>query len=168
MSILRNRVLFLALLFLTSCITEKKCWKRYPPRVVVKDSIVYKVKEIIIRDTLVIYGDTVVNTDTVYLDKLTGLITSNKIYSETEYAKAYAQVVSSRLFLELIQKDTAIERLLRENVQIKEVYRTTTVELKVWEVHWYDMVARWVAGIFLLAILVLVAMKFIKAYTKPF
>jgi hypothetical protein len=161
-------LLFTALLFLGSCITEKKCWTKYPPNIIVKDSVVYKNIEVIIHDTLVIYGDTVISSDTVYLDKLTGLITSNKIYSETEYAKAYAQVINSKLFLELIQKDTAIERLIKENVQVKEVYVTKTVELKVWEVHWYDKVARIIAAIFLLAILVLVAINIIKAYIKPF
>ncbi len=168
MVILKRILLFTALLFLTSCITEKKCWKKYPPNVVVKDSIVYKVKEVTFYDTLVIYADTVTSTDTVYLDKLTGLITSNKLYSETEYANATAQVINSKLFLELVQKDTAIERLLKENIQYKEVYKTKTVELKVWEVHWYDRVARVIAMIFIVAMLVLVAMRIIKAYTKPF
>ena len=169
MALLKNTfLLFLALLFLGSCITEKKCWKRYPPKVVVKDSIVYKTKEIIIHDTLVIYGDTVISTDTVYLDKLTGLITSNKISSETEYAKAWAQVINSKLFLELIQKDTAIERLIKQSIQYKEVYSTKTVEIKVWEVHWYDKVARVVTGIFILAVLVLIVIRIIKAYIKPF
>ena len=161
-------IVVISMLFLSSCITEKKCWQRYPPKIVVKDSIVFKEKVITIRDTIVISGDTVISTDTVYVDKLTGLMNSNKVWSETDYSKAYAQVINSKLFLELIQKDTAIERLLRENIQIKEVYKTEIVETKVWEVHWYDKVARFVAGIFILAIFVVLAMKIIKSYIKPF
>ena len=156
----------ISLLFLSSCITEKKCYKRYPPKVIVKDSIVYKTKEIVIHDTVYIQGDTVISTDTVFVDKLTGLVSSNKVWSETEFAKAYAQVVDSKLFLELIQKDTAIERLLKENIEYKEVYKTKTIEVKVWEVHWYDKVARVVAGIVIFAIFVLIAIRLIKSYTK--
>lgn len=114
----------------SSCATEKRCYKKHPPQIEIRDSVVYKNIEIIIHDTVFIYGDTVTLSDTVYINSVTGLITSNRLMSETEYAKAWAQVIDSKLFLELIQNDTAIARMLKENIEIKEVFRTRTKIIK--------------------------------------
>lgn len=160
--------IFIISIGLSSCMTERKCNNKYPQKVIVKDSIVYKLKEVIIHDTLYLAGDTIAVSDTVYVDNVTGLLTSNRIYSETEYAKAWAQIINNKLFLELIQKDTAIARVIKENIEIKEVYVTKTIEVNKWIHHWYDKPAYIISIIFILAVLVLIAMKIIKMYIKPF
>jgi len=115
---------------------------------------VYRDKIITIFDTIYIKGDTVHSADTVYIDRLTGLINSNRITQGTEFAQAWAQVVNSRLFLDLVQKDTAIARILQENIKEVEVYRDRVEVVKTYSVHWYDIAARWVAGLFLLLVLI--------------
>lgn len=151
---------------ITSCMTERKCNQRWPIKVLVKDSIVYKQVEVIIYDTLFFAGDTVSTTDTVYIDKATGKITSNKIYTETEFAMAWAQIINNKLFLELIQKDTAIARVLKDNIEIKEVYKTKIVYVNKYIEHWYSKPAYYIAILFLSALLLLVIIKVIKIYTK--
>lgn len=140
---------------LTSCMTEKKCYTRFPQQVITKDSIVFKDRlvEVFIHDTTFIKADTVINTDTVYHKN--GLIWSDKVYNETDLAEAWAQVQDNILVLELIQKDSAIAKLLKENVIVKEkeVYKTETLIKKVWEVHWYDKIFRIIGGAVLLIIL---------------
>ena len=150
--------------------SERNCARKFPQQIITKDSIIYKdvIKQIIIHDTLFIVGDTVHSTDTVYF--LDGLIHSSPVFATVDFANAKAQVINSKLFLDLFQNDTAIARLLLENVIVKEkeVFKTETIIKKVWLVHWYDKAARWIAGIFILAIVVLVAINILKAYLKPF
>jgi len=163
-------ILLIVFLMLGSCTTERRCARKFPQQIITKDCVIYKdvIKEVIIHDTLFIIGDTVHSTDTVYM--VNGLMYSDPVFAITDYANAKAQVVNSKLLLDLIQNDTAIARLLKENVIIeeKEVFKTETIIKKVWLVHWYDKVARVIAGIFILAIIILIAIKIIKAYIKPF
>jgi len=135
--------LMLIVVLLSSCVTQKACDRKYPPQnyiiskdsTVIKDSTIYSYAEI----PVYIKGDTVVKHDTVIKDKQTGLINSKPVYAETEFAKATAQVVNSKLKLELIQKDSTFkiktDSLLKEVYHWKELYKskdTTTVkEVKV-------------------------------------
>ena len=153
---------------MTSCITERKCNQRYPPKVIVKDSIVVKNVEVVVYDTIYIKADTIITSDTVYKDVVTGLLTSNKVYSETEYAKAWAQVIDSKLFLNLIQNDTMIANKIKANIQIKEVYRDRVTYVNKWITHWYDSTARVLAIIFILAIVIKIVIGVVKTYIKPF
>jgi len=144
--------------------TERGCYNKYPQQVITKDLLIYrdKIVEVIIHDTIIIKADTIMSTDTVYHKD--GLIWSNRVYGETDFARAWAQVQNSKLKLEIIQKDTAITRLLKENVTVveKEVYKTETVIKKVWVVHWYDTIARVVTVVLLLLLLALIVLAFIK------
>jgi hypothetical protein len=145
---------------------ERYCSKNYPPQIEIHDSIVYKTKVVTLYDTVYIKADTIKRIDTVYYDDKTGLVTSRKVYAETEYANSWAQVINSKLYLELVQNDTAIANMLEANIRYKEVFKTKTVKIKVWEVHWYDKVARFIASLFILALLVLIVIKVIKMYIK--
>lgn len=159
-----------AFFFLSGCVTEKKCNRKYPPQVHESDSVVFKEKlvPVFIHDTVFIAADTVFKKVPVFINK--GVIYSKPVFAYTEYAHARAQVVNSNLNLNLFQNDTAIARLLKNNVTIKEkeVYKTKKVTVKVWEVHWYDKAARWLAGIFIIYLLIVTAIKIIKIYFKPF
>jgi len=162
-------IIFIVFLTAGSCITERKCERRFPQEIIKKDCVVYKdlIREITIHDTLYIQGDTVYTNDTVYM--INGLMFSDPVFAVSDYANAKAQVINSKLFLQLVQIDTAIARLIQENVKIKEkeVFKTHTIIKKVWDVHWYDKASRVIAGIFILAIVVLLAMRVIKSYFKP-
>ena len=165
MAILRC-FLLIFIVVLGSCATQKRCQKRFPPQIVTKDSIVFKTVEIEVPVYIHIPGDTVTKVDTVYIDKTTGLITSNKLFSETEYAHAWAQVINSKLFMELIQKDTAIERLIRESIQVKEVYKTKTKIIKEPYVKWYHTASMWIAIPVVLLILAYLIYKAVRLYLK--
>ena len=117
-------LLVVVALFATSCVTQKKCNTKFPPQIVTitkdsivtRDSVVYKPLEI----PVYIKGDTVTKTDTLYRDIKTGLINSKPVYAETEFAKAKAQVINSKLNLELIQKDSTFK--VKTDSLNKEVY----------------------------------------------
>ena len=132
----------IASIILSSCNTQKRCDSKYPPKVIVevrdsiyeKDSIIYKVVEV----PVYIKGDTITRKDTVYKDSKTGLVNSNALYAETEFAKATAKVTNSILNLTLIQKDSVFsvksDSLIKEAYYWKEKYysskSTEIVELK--------------------------------------
>jgi len=103
----------------TSCVTQRKCLKRFPPvpEIVIKDSIVYKDK-IVIRDTTVFVrlpGDTINAEVQIPVTRILPPVTV-----ETKYAKATASMYMDRIKLLLIQKDAEIE------VQISKAIREAT------------------------------------------
>lgn len=154
----------ISILLLASCTTERKCARKYPPQIVTKDSIIIRdvIKKIIIRDTFLIKGDTVKLADNVFITN--GLVNSKQLFAKTAYANAKAQVVNSKLLLQLIQNDTAIARLLKENVIIQEkaVYKTETIIKKEFIRHWYDPYAQAIAGFYIILTLLFIALKIVK------
>lgn len=150
----------------TSCITERKCNTRYPTKTIEKEVTVYRDTTIFVHDTLYMVADTIKVTDTVLVDKLTGLVTSNKVYTESEYAIAWAQVSNSKLFLELIQKDTAIARLIEASVEIKETNTVTIEYVNKWINHWYHDITLFISIIVILAVLIYVLYRISKGYLK--
>lgn len=149
---------------LTSCITERRCERLYPTPIVNTTNTIYKDTTIFIEihDTLFIKGDTVSTYDTLYLDPITGKYNSNRIYASVDYAKAWAQVIDGEILLELIQNDTAIARLLKDNIVIQEkiVEKVTTIIKKVWVVKWYHTVSIFIAIVSSLFILAYLIVKF--------
>ena len=121
-----------------------------------------RVKNVYIHDTVFVKPDTVVKSDTVIYYR--GLINSRRIHAETDYASAWSQVVNSRIRLQLIQNDTAVARLLKKKIQIKEVYKTRTKVIKEWRVHWYHTAALWVAIPVILLIVAYILMKLLKYF----
>jgi len=133
----------LVMVLLSSCITQRKCDRKFPPQeythikdsLVIKDSTIYQYAEV----PVYIKGDTVVKHDTVIKDRKTGLINSKPVYAETDFAKAKAQVVNSQLKLELIQKDSTFnvitDSLVKEIYHWKEKYNVIDV-LKVKQVEY--------------------------------
>lgn len=114
----------LVMVLLSSCVTQSKCDRKFPPQqytnvkdsLVIKDSTIYSYAEI----PVYIKGDTVIKHDTVIKDKKTGLVNSKPVYAETDFAKAKAQVVNSQLKLDLIQKDSTFK--VRTDSLLKEIY----------------------------------------------
>jgi len=95
---------YLAILLLSSCVTQKRCLERFPPApMTVKDSIIIK--------EVTIYRDTII---TVHLPGDTVLITQDidsliqPLIAESKYARAIAEVYKNKLKLTLIQKESEI------------------------------------------------------------
>ena len=164
--------------FFASCVTLKRCNKKFPPEVIVKDSIVYKTNTVYKDTTIFIQlpPDTVFSVKDslveVYIDKETGLINSDTSVLANDFATAYAWVIDSKLKQMLVQNDSLMEFKLDSAVRVTndywEKYHSEVILKPVYAVHWYDRVARVIASIFILALLVLIAIKVIKAYVKPF
>ena len=111
------------LLVLTSCVTQRRCNAKFPPgRDTIKiettrDSIVYK-------DTIVyvkIPGEREIDSIPIPCPPPPSDYIPRRVYAETSLAKASAWWDYPVIKLELIQKDTTIERRL-DNA-IKEAYR---------------------------------------------
>ena len=103
-------LILLILILFSSCVTQKKCVKRYPPEtirvrydsIVIKDTTIYK-------DRLVPYA---VKADTVYKDKLILVpiaLNVPPLIAENDYAKAKAWIQDSKLKLQLEQKDQVVQ-----------------------------------------------------------
>lgn len=149
---------YLIIILLGLLITS--CSPKIIKEVVTKDSIIYKEK-ISYRDTTIfryLPGDTVYKETIVYVDKATGLVNSKKLFAFTSLAEASAWVYNSKLFLNLIQKDTTIEfRLdsaIKEASYWKEKYQNsnTVVTKEVTKSPWYMKVLAWIGSLSLVVI----------------
>jgi uncharacterized protein YcfL len=153
-----------------ACTSEQKCARLYPPQIITKTIIEYKdsLITVYIHDTTFILADTVYDTTKVYINN--GIIWSNKVYGETKLAKGWAQVVNSKLLLELTQKDSAITKLLKENVivETKLVTEYQTEIKKVYVTKWYDQISRVISIIVILLFIIITVIKIVKSYVKPF
>jgi len=155
------------MLIFSSCVTSKRCNQKFPPqiitteRVVIKDSIVYKPFEV----PVYIKGDTVVvkSTDTIWRDKTTGLFNSKTVFAEVEFAKAWANVINSKINLKLIQKDTLFKQktdsLNKEIYHWKEAYTNKEFTKIVKENTKFAKFALWYFWISLGVIALIVAVK---------
>ena len=151
-----NKLLF----FITLVLLVTSCSPRIIKEVSVKDSIIYKEK-IVFRDTTIfkyLPGDTVFKSTIVYVDKITGLVNSKKLFAFTSLPEASAWVYNSKLFLNLIQKDTTIEiRLdsaIKEATYWKEKYQSNSsvVVKEVTKSPLYMKVLAWIGSLSLVVI----------------
>jgi hypothetical protein len=91
------------LAFLTSCITQQRCFERFPPVSSVHDSIIYR-ERTVYRDTIITIK---IPADTVRITQdIDSLI--RPLVAENKYAKAIAEVYKNKLRLTLVQKDSEI------------------------------------------------------------
>ena len=115
-------IFLVVLLSGTSCVTQRKCLKRFPPSVEVikKDSIVYKEK-VVIRDTTIFIklpADTIKAEIEIPVTKILPPVTL-----ETKYAKATASIdfLKGKIRLILVQKDAEIQ-LHIDSAKIETTY----------------------------------------------
>ena len=120
---MKTKILFLALisLFAASCVTQRRCYTKFPPArdtikiVTIRDSIIYRDTTIYIE----LPGETVIDSIFIPCPEVPGYV-PKKVYAETELARASAWWSFPVIKLELIQKDTTIARRL-ENA-LKDAY----------------------------------------------
>ena len=151
-----NKLLF----FIILALLVTSCSPRIIKEVSVKDSIVYKEK-IVYKDTTIfkyLPGDTVYKNTIVYVDRLTGLVNSKKLFAFTSLAEASAWVYNSKLFLNLIQKDTTIvvrlDSAIKEATYWKEKYQSNSsvVVKEVTKSPWYMKVLAWIGSLSLVVV----------------
>ena len=122
--------ILLIIVFLGSCVTQKRCLKKFPP-VVSVDTIVHDTT--IYRDTTVyeyIEGDTVYNERIISIPKT---VYVPPVEAETEFAHALAWIQNQRLRLELRQKDSLlqfrIDSAIRANQRTEYITKVETHQL---------------------------------------
>jgi len=112
---MRYLVIILTLLLSASCVTQKRCYRKYPPQTtierhdstIIRDSIVYHDR--VVRDTI--------EADTVYRDREVKILEKIKIAPltiENTYSIASAWIENRRLKLELTTKEQVIERIIQD------------------------------------------------------
>lgn len=172
----RLALLVMVVLIAYSCTTEQACSRKYPPRVIVKDSIAYKTRTIYRDTTITQYlpADTIRSDSVIYvtISKETGLVNSDTVSATNQWATALAWVENSQLKQLLIQNEQYINFRLDSAVRVTnkhwEKYHSQVKIQKVWVVHWYDKVSRWFTGISFLMLIVSLAWTIIKKNFKPF
>lgn len=117
-------------LIISGCVSQKNCLRKFPPQeiVIVKDSIVEKdtviYSDIIHYDT--IPGDTII--DSILIKIPIKKLDIDTLCLDKYLAKSCAWVNGNKLFLELIQKDTIIHRILKdariEKQRLREYYQS--------------------------------------------
>jgi hypothetical protein len=97
---MRNLLIILIVLLMTSCVTQKRCNSKFPPQVIRKDSIVYRDKEKIVRHDSIVYREVpkyYKKDSIVYRDK-EGNITKDKLTIKGKYSTATAWINGFNLF----------------------------------------------------------------------
>ncbi len=161
-----------------SCMTEQKCAKQYPPKVIIKDSII-NITTTVYKDSIIYYlipGDTVYSTKDsliyVTVDKETGLINSDTSSLTSTFATAYAWVLNSRLEQMIITNDSIYRFKLDSAVRIttdrlERYYNETKIE-KVFVTKWYDKAARVISFLTISAVVIAMLLNILRVYTSPF
>lgn len=149
-------VIALFLLTLSSCISEKKCQRRYPP--IIRDSI--EVKETIeYRDRVVldtIEGDTILWSE--------AWVEFDTMVIENQYSIAKLRRINDKLSVELIQKDTILQRTLKQAEVLKNSSRVEvkTIIQKEKYIPWFYMFTKWyfiISFVLLIIYLIFLAVK---------
>ena len=128
---MKTLIPILMMLALTSCVTQKKCNSKFPPSKdtiiieTVRDSIVYKDTTIYIK----LPGERVVDSFPIPCPPPPPDYIPRRVFAETSLAKASAWWSYPVIKLELIQKDTTIEKRLDNAV--KEAYEWRTKYEKI-------------------------------------
>ena len=107
------------MILFTACKPQKVIIERY----YTKDSTSTKTKETIYRDTNITVNlpkqEIIVIDTNIYYNSISQPVTSQKLTVETDYAKAYSQIIQGRLQLQIENKDSA--KIYIKNA-IKEVF----------------------------------------------
>lgn len=160
-------------LLMTSCASQHRCNKLYPPvpstnvqdSIVTRDIIVYRDTTIFV--PLPIPPDTVEKIVNVYHDKYR--IFSDTLIAETRFAKAMAWVYSNKLNCRLTDKDTGIwmklDSAIIESQFYQELYHTE-LNKEVTEVKYIPKFYKFSLWWFIGTVMFIVIFIFLKVYVR--
>lgn len=159
-----------AVIVASSCVTQKRCLKRFPPGTdtvkvtIIKDTV-------ILRDTTVyihIPGEIQIDSVMIPCPPSPAAYIPDTIRAETSLAVAFAWWKYPRIHLQLIQKDTTIEQRLqdaiREKIHWQSEYERINEVVREKYIPGIYKAALWAwIGVILMLIFALV-MKFLKPF----
>jgi len=151
--------LILFVLLFSGCDMKKYCHDRFPPVIQTETEI----KEVIIyRDTTIyipIPGDTLIIRDTIVVTEGIAYMPLKRL--STEICLAESWIENNIHNMELIQKDTVLERLIEDAIKesVTTVTETIPVEIPVHFKTWWDELWIRLGKVFLgaLAVLLIIA-----------
>ena len=161
---MKTIILFLICFFLASCVTQKKCTRKFPPvtEIIIKDSI----REVTIyRDTTIyinLPADTVYKKDTIIIKN--GYFYIAPMYAETNLATAKAWISHNKLSLMLADKDTTLEVRLENALKTSQIWEfkykneKQTVQVKYVPKFW--KVTGWIGIISVILIIMYIVTRF--------
>ena len=167
--------LLLVVILFTACKPQKVIVERY----YTKDSTSTKTKETIYRDTNITVNlpkqeITVIDTN-IYYNSISQPVTSQKLTAETDYAKAYSQIIQGRLQLQIENKDSAkiyIKNAIKEvfESEIKNIVEKYSekkqVEVTTNELTWWQKFIQFLGYILLIVIIFSVVYLLLKIKSK--
>lgn len=144
---MRKYIILIGLIFFSSCITQKKCLERYPPRIV-RDSIYI---ETITEVPLIIQGDTIDVTVPVVNcpDQDVFLVENNKLKQQISILKG--KLISNTT----IKPDTIIVNTTEIKTEIKEVKVPDPIPY----VPKFIKLLAWIGGVFIVLIIAWIVRK---------
>lgn len=156
---MRTLIFILTLASLSSCITQEKCYERYPPQVrdstVIKDTIIYWV------DTFRLPGETVIIEDTIPCPQLEyhKSVTKNHVTLKIDISKGKVTFMCAADSLQRLLNRERKERVI---TRTKNFVSKPLIERKA---YWYDTYFfRPVAGLsIILLLLYLLISRVLKA-----
>ena len=118
-----KKLIFIFVVILSSCITQKKCFNRFPP-----DTITVKQDTTIFRDTIVFKK---IIGDTVYVEKhIPHIIYTERSYEpiflKTSLCASKSWIAGNRLKMRLIQKDSIFQFKLDSAIKANKQIITKT------------------------------------------
>ena len=129
---MRSLVIILLMVLASSCATQQRCFRKFPPEVsidtifkeIIKDTIIYKDTTIYIS----LPGETVI--DSIFISQ--GIVTTPVKVLETDLARAEAYYRTPKVYLKLIQKDTTLR------IRLDSALRTS----KHFEAKYYEILKK--------------------------
>ena len=170
---MKNYIIILSIILLSSCATQKRCAEKFPPHVFTLryDSIIYR-DSVVFKDRIV---EIKIPADTVYQERVINVPVDLYVYpiaAENDYARAVAWVEHSKIKLELTQKERTIREIIekaeKETYYWKEKYHNEKIVEVVKEkvkpkmykfVMWYFF-----SSIVIIAGYLAIKLKFIKLF----
>jgi len=131
-------------IFTLSCTTQRKCERKFPPRVETVTNTITIIRDSIVTFTLP--GDTVRKTDTVWMDSK-GVINSFPIENETEYCYSLAVVENGILRTVLRQKESEIQQLIEGAVKETIIEEKEASIVEVNRLYWWQKVLMYLGAV---------------------
>jgi len=148
-------ILIVLVLFLSSCSIEKRLAKYCPMCPIETTTVIERIDSTI---TVEVPGDTVTVTDSLYCDSL-GNVRMIRIHElENENMSIRTRIMNNVLITDCISDTIYVDKI------VKGLNTTTTTEKKINVPYkpWWMIALSWIGGIFLLVVLALLGLKFLK------
>lgn len=144
---MRFLTLFLLAAVAASCTTAKRCARKFPPVVEIRDSVYVRDTTIVVHDTITLPGSLLTIRDTVPCDSL-GRANLNKRTVRAGRATATVEINKGVLTVECAED--SLRAVITKLERFRDTWRghTEWIVQKEYITRRIDIVCRWIAGIF--------------------